>query len=60
MYSGTGTVPESWRMKKGMFTSVPSEYRTRKPWPSAKCNHGLPQVILIYEAGYDASDDRAF
>ena len=36
MYSGTGHVPESWRVKKKMFTSVPSEYRARKPWPSAK------------------------
>ena len=43
LYSGTDTVPEFWRgyLKKGVFTLVPSENRTRVPCSGTKCERGL-------------------
>ena len=37
------TVSEFWRgyLKKGAFTLVPSENRTRAPCSGAKCEHSL-------------------
>ena len=43
LYSDTRTVPEFERgyLKKGVFTLVSSEYRSRAPFPGSKCERCL-------------------